>query len=64
MTIDEIVKYVITTPENSNPSVLRSMLEQLGAASGGNTGGDQYCEVLELSPTDFTSYNPSDEPVA
>ena len=29
MTIDEIINYVIETPENTNPAVLRSMLEQL-----------------------------------
>ena len=54
MTIDEIVKYVVTTPENSNPIVLRSMLEQLNVSNASASGGDQYCTVLELTENDFT----------
>ena len=61
MTIDEIIKYVITTPENSNPSILRSMLEQLGGSNSDASGGDQYCTVLELTENDFTIIdNPSE----
>lgn len=33
MTIQEIIDYVVHTPENSNPAVLKSMLEQLGSTS-------------------------------
>lgn len=33
MTIDDIIKYVCNTPENTNPSVLRGMLEELVANS-------------------------------
>jgi len=29
MTIDEIVKYVFSSPENTNPNVLRSILSNL-----------------------------------
>ena len=54
MSIDEIVKYVMTTPENSNPSILRSMLEQLDGSNSNASGGDQYCTVLELTENDLT----------
>lgn len=36
MTEDEIVEYVTHTPENTNPAVLRSMLQQYNNGSGGN----------------------------
>lgn len=29
MTIDQVIDYVITTPCNSNPAILRTLLEQL-----------------------------------
>lgn len=55
MSIDEIVEYVMHTPYNSNPRVLKDMLGQLaGASTESETGGDQYCEVLELTENDFT----------
>ena len=36
MTIDEIINYVMHTPEDSNPAVLRDMLNQLDTGGGGN----------------------------
>ena len=42
MEIDDILDYVKHTPENTNPNVLRGMLEQL---SGGGGGGDDTVEV-------------------
>ena len=41
MTIDEVIKYVTTTPENSNPAVLRSMLEQSEGNGSGNSNSEQ-----------------------
>ena len=29
MTIDQVIDYVITTPCNSNPAILKTLLEQL-----------------------------------
>lgn len=29
MTIEEILKYVMSSPENTNPAILKEMLEQL-----------------------------------
>jgi len=46
MTIDEVIKYVTTTPENSNPAVLRSMLEQLEGNSGNNSSEYDTMKVL------------------
>jgi len=31
MTIEDIVKYVYSTPENSNPNVLRDMLQEIAS---------------------------------
>lgn len=36
---EEIIDYVMNTPENSNPNVLRSMLEELEGSSGGGSPG-------------------------
>lgn len=38
MTIDEIIKYVFESPENTNANVLRSMLEELINSSNNNPG--------------------------
>ena len=34
MTKNEIVKYIFSTPENTNPNVLRSMLNEIDGGSG------------------------------
>jgi len=42
MTKNEIIQYVIDTPDNSNPNVLRSMLDELPA------GGDSDFEIFNI----------------
>ena len=37
----DIINYVLTTPENTNPAILEGMLEQLIAQSGGGGGGGE-----------------------
>lgn len=44
MTKNDIIKYVMDTPENTNPSVLNSMLEEMESGSGGNSN---YVETIE-----------------
>lgn len=53
MTKNEIIQYVINTPENSNPNVLRSMLDELSA------GGDS-----DFSIANVTINGQADEPNA
>lgn len=46
MTKEEIINYVMNTPENTNPAVLKSMLEEIESGSG--TGGNpNYVETIE-----------------
>lgn len=50
MTKNDIIKYVMDTPENTNPSVLQSMLENLepeGGASGQESGNNVKKIVIE-----------------
>lgn len=37
MTIDEIIKYVMENPENTNPAVLRDLLIEAGTGSSGSS---------------------------
>ena len=59
MTKEDIITYVMNTPYNSNPAVLRAMLDQVesggsdqddqggeGEDEGGNTGGVEIIEVV------------------
>ena len=41
MTKEEIIKYVTSSPENTNPNVLEGMLEELDSG-----GGDYKKELL------------------
>ena len=58
MTIQEILDYVIETPDNTNPAVLKDMLEALGGGGGssdfsiGNlnltvTGGEHHAATVK-----------------
>lgn len=49
MTINEIIDYVINSPENTNPNVLRSML---GNQVSGGQSSDLTCIPLELIHTE------------
>ena len=44
----DIINYVLTTPENTNPAILEGMLEQLIAQSGGG-GGESDVEIVEVA---------------
>lgn len=46
MTTDEIVKYVFSTPENTNPNVLKSMLQQINSENGNQLNNNT--QVIEL----------------
>lgn len=39
MTIDQVIKYVLYTPHNTNKAILKQMLKQLIVAYGGNPDG-------------------------
>ena len=45
MTKEEIIDYVINTPENTNKYVLSSMLDELN--SGESSGNPNYMENIE-----------------
>lgn len=45
MDIQEVINYVLTTPENTNPAILRGMLEQLSSGGGGGENGFTTAEV-------------------
>jgi len=40
MTIDEIINYVFSSPENTNPNVLRSMLSSLSESAASSSGSE------------------------
>lgn len=57
MTKDEIIDYVLNSPENTNPNILKGMLDQLDSGSGesvtyiediNNILDHTYAEILEL----------------
>ena len=47
MMFDEIIYYVTNTPENTNPNILKEMLNELVSSSGGGGGSSEvfgvYC---------------------
>lgn len=49
MTIDEIVAYVMHTPNNTNPAVLKSMLSQL-------EGGEEGMLVVNITGDDESGF--------
>ena len=50
VTIDQVIEYVVTTPSNSNPSVLRTLLTKLIEDNSEPTPGP------EPSPEDVIIY--------
>ena len=46
MTMDEIIDYAISSPENTNPNVLKSMLQQMNSGNGGSSNSN--IEVIEF----------------
>jgi len=40
MTIDEIINYVFSSPENTNPNVLHSMLSSLSGGAAESSGSE------------------------
>ena len=46
MTMDEIINYAIHSPENSNPNVLRSMLNQISSENGDSSND---IEVIDFN---------------
>ena len=51
MTKDEIVEYVMHTPHNSNPRVLRDLLDELPSSSG--SGGNANVIIIENDEFDY-----------
>ena len=50
----DIINYVLTTPENTNPAILEGMLEQLIAQSGGG-GGESDLTTANVTIANDTS---------
>lgn len=40
--IDKVMEYIMNTPENTNPAVLRGMLESLSSEGGGGSGESDF----------------------
>lgn len=59
MTVDEIMEYVMTTPENTNASVLKDMLDQLASSSGGGSSSECEYSIANLRITNTS--NPDEE---
>lgn len=51
MTIDEIIKYAFESPENTNPNVLRSMLNEI-EGEGGDTPAPSGEETMVININD------------
>lgn len=48
MNIKEIVSYVMCSPENTNPAVLSSILEELVSESGGSISDEDIATDEEV----------------
>ena len=63
MTKDEIVEYVMHTPHNSNPRVLRDLLDELPSSSG--SGGNANVILIDRDEMDYEelvgTYPPTNE---
>ena len=55
MTIDEIIAYIMHTPENTNPAILREQLNSI--ASNENAGTDALPSDLAIVNIDVTEDN-------
>ena len=49
MNIKEIVSYVMCSPENTNPAVLSSILEELVSESGGSISDEDIATDEEVN---------------
>lgn len=63
MTKDELIAYVLNTPENTNPNVFKSLLDQYISENSGSSGDDQWrnarVTLINNNPEDaFNFYNP------
>ena len=57
MTHEEIIKYVMHTPENPNPRVLKDMLEQMSVSSSDAPAASNEDLVLfELTENDIAMW--------
>ena len=67
MTKDELVRYVLESPENTNPNVFRSLLDQYISENGGGSSGDGNWENVRVTlinsypEKSFIFYNPFSE---
>lgn len=67
MTKDELVSYILHSPENTNPNVFRSLLDQYISENGGESSGDEKWEnvtvtLINSNPgKSFVFYNPFSE---
>ena len=48
MTIDEIIKYAFSSPENTNPNVLRSMLSQISTSAAEPSGSGDTVQTMKV----------------
>ena len=52
MTKDELVSYVLNSPENTNPNVFKSLLDTyVSENGGGSSGGDSNFSTATLTVT-------------
>lgn len=40
--VDKVMEYILNTPENTNPAILKSMLEDLSSEGGGGGGSSDF----------------------
>lgn len=55
----DIINYVLNTPENTNPAILGGMLEQLIAQSGSGGGGGGESDLTTATVTFINNINDS-----
>ena len=59
MNSQEIVNYVMNTPNNTNPTILKQMIEESGGGGGGGSNIDVSEQISEaLKNSNFVSYAP------
>lgn len=44
MTIDEIISYIMDTPENTNPNILKEMLNEMASGGGSSRVFAVHCD--------------------
>ena len=53
MTVEEIIEYVIHTPGNTNPNVLKTFVEALASEGGSGSSDISYANILIDNKTGF-----------